>query len=472
MNRFLNFINLFWINFKRNFFKEIALGIGVIIATSTLIIGTCLGDGLEILHKKSILREVPVDQIRISGNMKASAIGPNKIDLGIINIKPDKQVFNISPELIQEIKSWKEVRDIITISKANFPVTVYVDGNSPVTKLPFAFFAEPPIVGIPDKLAQVYLEKYQEDIDINSYLKNFPEGFKEKEGVIPILIPKFINQIGMNFVKNNNWPIDNLLGLSNFANIQAVLGHSHVTKKYPDESKKKYTIKIVGYTDIELTTGIAIPQSVIEQAKKTELKPELARGFEGAVIYAHSAEHINTLKSKLDPLLKKHNLNLQENSLYKKISSYVENGIDSFQSMVHLFSGLILLITGIGIFYAFLYLFIKRESEMGLYRFFGGSQLEVIAILMLEAGLIAFICAMLGYGISYVIIKVYIPELSQMLDVLPASIKSFISHIDLSKTFIFKPLVNLEFVLIAVLFCMASAFFPALIGSFRPIKRN
>ena len=147
----VNFLNLFWTNLKRNFFKEILLGLGVILASMVLIISSTFGDGIEKLHKQSILGKIPINEIKINGSLKLNP----------------KTIYNITPQFIKLIEEMKEVNKVTKISKANFPVSVLITFKPPpiislVAGVPTkTFFIEMPVIGIPDSLANPYISKSQ-----------------------------------------------------------------------------------------------------------------------------------------------------------------------------------------------------------------------------------------------------------------------------------------------------------------------
>jgi ABC-type antimicrobial peptide transport system permease subunit len=66
---------------------------------------------------------------------------------------------------------------------------------------------------------------------------------------------------------------------------------------------------------------------------------------------------------------------------------------------------LILFLAAMVIFFAFLYLILRREREIGLYRFFGATRLKVTLLLTGEAFVMAFICALAGLILSVVLLE-------------------------------------------------------------------
>lgn len=476
MARIINFLYLFWINLRRNFLKEIALGLGVVLATTTLIIGTSLGDGIEGLYRRTVLSQIPVDQIKINGTMEVSRIGA-ALRLTPLKIDPNKKVNNIKSDFIELVKSWPEVSHVTPLSRANFPISLCIVLPPPLGEGEFIFL-EPPVVGIPNSLAQDYLRKHLDGEGIERVQKRFPGGFKQHEGVVPVLIPAYVGEISKDFMKTNALPYIDLVSLGNFVDVELMLNESIIWPRdddddSPDDLMAPIQAKIIGYTDMVLTSGIAIPQEVLEEAKRDFLPKEQAAGYESLIIHVKSPKLVSALTERLTPLVEERELELEKRSLFKRIADYIDQGIRSFRNLVAVFSSLILLIAGVAVFYGFLYLFIRREGEMGLYRFFGGTRVEVMAILVLEAAFVGLLCAAIGYGISYYVLAHYIPgHFKEFTRILPESVRQLLFRVEVQEAFQFDHWKNVRLSMVSVLFCMASAFLPALVGSVRGIRRR
>ena len=475
MARIINFIILFLINLKRNFFKEIFVGFGIILATLTLIVGTSLVSTMEKIYTKTILDQIPLDEVIVQGTMRTSGLGPKTIRLGPFTFKSTKEIYNITPKILESIRKWPEVKSVIPVSKANFPVIARIS-----LKLPRGerrFFAEPPVIGIPDKLAEKYLKKYLTKRELQVYKRDFPGGFNRKNGVIPILIPTFLGEITKNFMKTNSLPNIDIIKLRSFIDLEILMNRSLISgKKSKKMGKHKSNTpikaKVVGYIDSDISSGIAIPQSELEKVKRQVFSKKQSSGFEAIIVKIKNPAKMRSIKKKLKKLARANGLVVQQNSLFTKLSKYIEKGIAGFKSLVNQFSGLILIISGIAIFYAFLYLFFQRESEMSLYRFFGASRFEIILIPLLEAAFVGFICAMTAYGISYYLLTVYFPEnLKSFEKLLPDTMKQLIFRMPPENLITFNHWHNFRYVLMAMGFSMASALIPSVIGAFRPIKR-
>ncbi len=473
MIRFINFLHLFKVNLKRNFLKEIVLGLGVIFATMILITGIALGDGIEKLFKESMLNQFPVDEIKINGKVIGSGLGPNTLNLGPVTLSPHKVVYNIHQNVIDQIKEWPEVKGVQPISKAIFPVTLLLSMKLPVGNRRIVI--EPPVIGIANSLAQDNLKKYHKLVS-PSYETDFPEGFQQNNAVLPILIPSFTGKIIANFLRTNNLPVINIMDAQKLVEIKVIMDYSAYVPSNRQSNGRKpisFTGKIVGYIDTRHTSGIAIPQKDLEDVKHQVLPIEQAKGYESLIIQLKSPKLMKSFMAKLTPYTQKYKLAVEENSLFKRLSHFVEQGVQSYRSIVQDFTGIVLFINGIAIFYAFLYLFFRRESEMGLYRFFGATRLEVIMILVLESMVIGVLCAFIGYAISYLLLVYYIPgNLDQIIgQLLPKEYRDLLIHTDPGDIFKFQAMRNLAYASIGVLFCIAAAFIPALIGSLRPIQK-
>jgi len=464
--KIVNFIYLYWTNLKRNFLREIILGLGVILATLVLIIATTFGDGIEKLHKQSILGRIPVNEIKIAGKVTHSP----------------KVIYNIKPELVTLIEKMPEVERVTPISKANFPVTLLVTFNPPQIISMFSgttkrtFFLEVPVVGIPDFLAKPYF-------DDQSVKKDFPDGFKKTGMLIPILIPSYVKVVIDNFIQTNDLPLADPMQFKKYLDLRLVMNHSLILSKSPNDINNKPMIdgKLIGFTDVSITSGIAIPIEVLEEVKKQVLPVDQRIGWESAIIHVKKKDFIQPVIDKLSPYFAKYNIELDKSALsFRNLSGYIVDAIKSFKITVLTLSGFIILLSGLAIFYSFLYLVIRRSQEIGLYRFFGATKVQVTLLIVLEAVFIGLLCAMIGFFMSYYLLTYYLPDnFNGLIDLLPKSIVSFIfssggdiaTQLDFKKIFEFNIRKNLFLSAISALSCVIAAFIPAIIGSSKSLSR-
>ncbi len=465
MNRLVNFIQILIQNIRRNILKELVIGLGITLATLVLIIGSALGNTIEKMYKTSIFSEIPVDEIRISGQVEISGLGFKSIEIGPIKLKSQKKIYNIHNNFIDQIRKWDEIKSVIPVSKANFPITAIINLKPPLGQQ--SFFFEPPVIGIPKSLAFIQIKDNSQNY--NPLKKDFPNGFIKHNNVVPVLIPVFIHEIARHFMKVNQLPEIDVL---KFFDLTLMMNHSRIQTNFLNESKKipikPIKAKIIGYSDFLQNSVIAIPQNELELVKKQIYGKNKDLGYEGLIIKIKNPNQIKKVVNKLKPLLHNLNLKIDNKSIYSKISGYIDRGIQSFQHFINLFSTIILFISAITIFYAFLYLFYKREKEMHLYRIFGATRLELIIILVFESALVGFICSSIGYLISYFIITSYLPQhIETMSNLIPKSLKNTIFTFDKNKLFLFDHVKNLQYIIIAVITCIISAFIPAMIGTLK-----
>ncbi len=472
IHKIINFGHLFWVNLKRNFFKEILLGIGVILATVVLILGNFFGDAFETLHKVSILGKIPANEIKINGKfIKAGILSPKKI-------------YNLKPDHINKLLKIPEIEKITPISIARFPSTLYFTIN-PSSKLPIIglrkmkLFVEVPVAGIPESLVQ------KNHIDPEA-MKNFPNGFKRHDDYIPVLLPTYVKAIIINFFKTNNLILDPMK-LKSIIELELLFNHSALISNPPNQlnssDPRLIKGKIVGFSDISITNGIAIPITELDKAKKLFLPKEQAEGVESAIIHVKE-ENIAKVSEMLIPYLEEWNLEFDQDVLsFRSISRYIVTAVKSFRLAVNIFSALILLLSFLAVFYAFLYLIIRRGKEIGLYRFFGGTKVEIMSILILESALIGGLCATIGFLFCHYVLTSYLPEhFADFIKLLPTAIIDIIFPTDIDinqykhKLFLFDYSQNIYYALISGLSCVIAAFIPAIIGSsvslFRSIQQD
>ncbi len=89
----------------------------------------------------------------------------------------------------------------------------------------------------------------------------------------------------------------------------------------------------------------------------------------------------------------------------RKNAHQLQKSIGIFRVMSYSMGLLILFLAAMVIFFAFLYLILRREREIGLYRFFGATRLKVTLLLTGEAFVMAFICALAGLILSVVLLE-------------------------------------------------------------------
>ncbi len=462
INRLINLINLFWINIKRNFIKEVIMGLGVIISTVTLVVGVFLGDILERLHKESILGKIPTNEIKIKG----------KVTIGT----PDKKISVITPNFISKIKLIPHVKDVIAIHEAHFPSTLFIKLNIGLftgnVKADRTFLIEPQVVGIPNSIAQKY-------INSPSIKAEFPKGFKRHNNITPILIPNYVRYTIESFNKNNNLPNFDPIRFRNMLKLKLVMNRSLVlSSKKPVYNNIDLTLNgvVVGFTDISITNGIAIPIDELERIKKIVL-PNQPRGYDGAIIKTKDG-YTNMVNEQLEPLLYSEGLSFDNVLSFRSLSHYIYGAVKSFNIAIFIFVSFILLLSALTVSYAFLYLIIRRSKEIGLYRFFGGTKREIISIIVLESTVIAVLCGTIGYFISHYIIY-YIPNnFEEIIKLIPKSIFNVVfPDGEQVKSFKDKVLVvdhikNIYLSIIPMLVCIISAFTTVYITSSRSIFKQ
>lgn len=162
----------------------------------------------------------------------------------------------------------------------------------------------------------------------------------------------------------------------------------------------------------------------------------------------------------------------------KDLAATLRSGISGIETTIMAFGGLLLILAAVSVFYAFMYLIIRREKEIGLYRFYGASKFKVIFLLVLEASIVGFICAMIGYSMAYYLITDILPQyIADIVARFNDYFQAFLTEEDLRTLsfgtfFQFNTYGAIKYVIIGVISSALAAFMPALIGSYTSLFKS
>ncbi len=405
-----------------------------------LILSSIIGTGIEKLFKQSALGSIPQEQLKI---VSTSVDNP------------------VTKDKIEEIKKFNYVDEIIPIYRARFPVTSWFE----VPTLDIRMFAEPEIIGIPDKIASSVLEN-QSSLLKKAFKKNFPDGFrKNKNGQVPILLTSFIEAYSSNFAQINDVSVGRLIGLPITLDMGTSFTKSHVRASDTNAVK----CLAMGFAPVYITMGVAMPMEELGRFRKKFLPH--AKGYDAIFIRLKHAEYVEQAQKELEEKIISWGYKFDEQLKdFKNLASIISTSINIFDSTV-LFLGLIILGSSMmTIFYAFSYIVIRREKEIGLFRFFGSTKPKIMFLILFESALVGLLCALSGIILSYLITIIYLPDFETIKSLFSESLikKIFMdSNISekLNDIFVFDWVNAIWYGIITSTGSIIAAFIPSLYGS-------
>ncbi len=168
----LNTVRIFFTNLRRNFIKELLVGIGIIFGVSILIVSTTLADGFERLIRNSILGQINYEEIKIKG-MKL----------------PSGEDSIITYEQMIELESFHGVENVYPLTDIPFQISAIMKIPVINRRTLMGLVGN----GVPKELADPHIEKELTE-------KFFPNGFEKtlitkgdkSYEVTPVLFSNFI----------------------------------------------------------------------------------------------------------------------------------------------------------------------------------------------------------------------------------------------------------------------------------------
>ncbi len=469
-NFLINPIRIFLLNMKRNALRGLLIGTGIIIGVFSVIIATVFGTGIQKMAKQNVYSKIPATRIKIRGRIFSNPL--NKF----AGRKVHKQK-NITWGFIKKhVLSIKGVKRVIPIQKVTYPISA----EFPI--LSFSMKMDVIANGLPNRLAYKYI--------FPEYRKRFNWRFATKDKVVPVLVSKFI----INAFKQMSVSADAPVSIDeNFFKPTAANGYRgfrfklFLGKSTFGASLENYEEReavVVGFTDPDITSGISLPSRLVRRTKLKFQGRQVGYTFESAFIFIEKATFFESVVKALRKLKKKYPANFdlvldREVKQFRNVSKMINRAAKSFKIPVMGFSLIVLFLSCLIIFFAFLYLIKRREKEIGLYRFFGSSRIKVIFLIVSEAIVISAICAAIGYYVAYDFITQYVPEnYASFIKLLPAGFKNVLSafNMDTKKSFMnifsFNKETAFMICVYAVIASAFSALIPALIGAYRAILRS
>lgn len=470
LNFIFNPIRLFFMNIKRNFLKEILIGIGILISVFSIIVATAFGDGIERMSKKSIYSKIPATRIKIQGRIFSNPL--NKFTGRRVHTQS-----NISWLFIKKhILSIKGVKSVIPIQNVTYPISAEFPIFGMVMKMDVI------ANGIPNRLAYQYM--------FPEFKRMFKWNFRQRGNLVPVLVSEFILDSFQQLAVSSDSPISLTKkffrataanGYRGFR-FKLFLGKSVFGNKV--ENPIEVDAVIAGFTDPDITSGLSLPAGLVRRTKLKFQGWRIGNTFESVFINIKDATYFESVVKALYKLNKKYPRQFKlildrEVQKFRNVSKLINEAAKTFKIPIMGFSLIVLFLSMLIVFFAFLYLIRRREKEIGLYRFFGSSRFKIIFLLVLEAIFVAALCASIGYFLSKYFINSYIPDnFDKFLKVLPAQIKTILKTFDMGnkKTFMqlfsFSPSDAFMVCFWTVLASAISAFIPSLIGSYRGLLKT
>ena len=457
-------------NIRRNIFREIFIGIGILISVFVLILSVTFGDAIENMAKNNVFSRIPATRIKISGRIYSNPLNR------FFNRRVHAQQ-NITWDFIKKnILSIKGVKSVIPIQNVTYPISA---------EFPFfGFNMKMDLIanGLPNGLAYPYI--------FPEFRRMLNWRFHQRGNVVPVLVSQFIIDAFRQMTISQNAPVtlDRDFFRPSAANgyrgyrFKMFLGKSQFGAV--EDNFEEVEAVVVGFTDPDLTSGVSLPSDIVTRTKVKFQGPAIGYTFESAFIMIQDATYFDKVILALNALNRKypHAFHLvldREVQKFRDVSKMINETAKSFRIPILGFSIITLFLSCLIVFFSFLYLIRRREKEIGLYRFFGSSRLKIILLLVCEAILIAIICAYVGYELAKYVIVQYLPEnFDKFVKILPKEVISILNTFSLGnkaafqKLFVFSAEKGFTLCLYAVAASAVSAFIPSLIGSYRGLLKS
>lgn len=526
-----NTIRIFLTNLRRNFLRELLVGIGVVIGVAILIIATTFGDGFEKLVKNSILGQVRYEQLKIKST-------GNETLITIDHIKELEKIEGVVRAVPASDISYP-ISAILKIPVINRRTLLGLVGNA-----------------IPSELADPYIEDDLKD--------RFPNGFHKTNGITPVMFSNFVYEALEDFMDAeglSSIDLRNLIrsgyefklrmgkSMFNFSSVDDTIELQDGTKintdiidefmndilNNPTKYNTEYNIPkamfykagsqvgssdkqdkssdddfidvksgsnpyeyedhkaiinenriencmFVGYAPIHLSFTLSIPLEILQAYKKEIDGDKFKEGYTTAFINIENKNMIEAVMDDINKFNDKHNFKIDEQyETMRGISKVVKDTVTALRALVIGLGSLILLLSAISIFYSFMYIISRREKEIGLYRFFGATRGKVIFMLVLESAFIGFICSFAAYLFSHWIITDFLPSnfdiilenvSENFLNMIFSTGSDFSKEITFSSIFRFDYPRSIFFMWVGVIVSAISSLIPAVKGSYSSLFKT
>ncbi len=279
-------------NLKRNFIKEIFLGIGVIVGVIIIIVANSFGDGFERLVQKSFLGKIPTQDIKLRGTASTGGL------LSVLNNqdgqKSKLELNNITKDRIKQMEDMEGVKNVIELSESTFPLYAATSKEFSQYFGDKGFVTELIANGIPEEIAQKYLSE--------AFYKKFPEGFKEQNGVVPVLLSDWTFQIIRNLLVSNKLPqFTKEFVVDVGFQFNVYMGRSIIfDNEIPYQKENKILCQVVGFADVSITSALAMPIDVLNRFKQQFLPEQEAEASEAVFVRVEEARYTDSVYKKIE----------------------------------------------------------------------------------------------------------------------------------------------------------------------------
>lgn len=253
-------------------------------------------------------------------------------------------------------------------------------------------------LNLPASLKVGFLGRYMRtDILISGAERSFFRGtkinwkkFKSKKQV-PIIVPYFALDLYNNFAAVNNLPEFGEKALLDFP-LDILIGSSSFMGDSPFQYT--YNAKIYGFTSALSTTGIVVPSEFIRNFCKRHKSSGFSKDncFSSIMLFVKSktTQQLPSVVKKIKRL----GLHVESN---KDIAEKTRSALSFIDGAFSLLMTIILILTVIAIFNAYLAIVYSRSQEISLTRVLGVSKLRIVIVFIIEAGLVGIIYGLTGY---------------------------------------------------------------------------
>jgi len=281
-------------------------------------------------------------------------------------------------------------------------------------------------------------------------------GFKAAE-TVPVVVPSFAIDLYNNYAAANNIPEVGekvLLGFS----VDIVIGRSSL---FRGRAEKHFRGVVYGFTDRLTTSGIVVPSEFIRdfctKQRDEFFSPEGCYSTSMLFVTAQEVRVLPDLAERIESLT----LHVES---HRDIAEKTSRAMGIIDGTFLLLLIIILALTGIAIFNAYLATVYHRSYEISLERMLGASKMRIVMIFIFEAAVIGAVYGIAGFYLGRFMVQLMSENISEWIPML----KGF--RVVMSNGMILP-----MSILLSISVSVLSAFIPALFATnlnlFRDMKR-
>jgi len=399
---------------------------GILFLISIFILFLSLRSSIRVFMENRIFNRLGISEMRVTPP------GTSSLSLNIFTQSQNQ----ISEGKVRRIKRIPGIRSIQKVIRLNMPASVKVG---------------------------MFGRYLRSDILISGVERSFFRGsdidwkrFTAAE-TVPVVIPLFAIDLYNNYAAANNLPEVGekvLLGFS----VDIIVGRSSLFK---GREEKHFRGVVYGFTDRLTTSGIVVPSEFIRDFCKEQrddfFSPERCYSTSMLFVTAQQVRMLPDLAKRIE------NLKLHVES-HRDIAEKTSRAMGVIDGTFFLLLIIVLALTGIAIFNAYLAMVYHRSYEISLERMLGASKMRIVLIFILEAAVVGAIYGIAGYYLGRFMVQLLSENISEWIPML----KGF-------RVMMSNGMILPVSILLSISVSVLSAFIPALFATnmnlFRDLKR-